>query len=86
MTIQSIGLEMRKQFEGVKFDDHDSFVHHLEKVKKVAAPGKFKLLKALKEKIRVADCSGNNSTGAPSSLNLTKSNLPPSSNISTARY
>lgn len=78
---------MRKQFEGVKFDDHDSFVHHLEKVKKAAAtPRKDKLLTVLRNKVKVDDYSGDNTTGATCSLNLTKSNLPPSSNISTARY
>jgi len=40
MTIQSIGLEVRKQLAGVKFDDHDSFVHHLEKVKQATKPKK----------------------------------------------
>jgi len=61
-------------------------VHHLNKVKQAAAPGKDKFLENLRKKINGADLSGNNSTSALSSLNLTKSNLPPSSNISTAKY
>jgi hypothetical protein len=77
---------MRKQFEGVKFDDHDSFVHHLEKVKKAATPRRDKILTVLRNKIDNSSLSGDKSTGATCSLNLTKSNLPPSSNISTAKY
>lgn len=80
MTIKSIGFEVRKQLEGVKFDDHDSFVHHLEKVKEAAKsrPIKLKLMQDLKFK--------RSFNSVPSSLNLTKTFIPPSSNISQSRY